>query len=182
VFRTPSVCFRIALDALTSTFSDALKVPVEYTVSIDVGIMPCRVPLINISSRTAPAFMQDEQARQIFYWFTDPSEPPSHPIYAVLFGMFFLAAVLGVYLYRALPDWVMDSPRSRRARGLMLAISIVAVIGDTLIIFQLMQVPFVSRRLWLGITTVLTAGLVLALVFVRKQFTTGDSLDESLMD
>lgn len=91
----------------------------------------------------------------VSYWFVDLREPPSHPAYAALFIGFFVILVLSIHVYRAAPDWLLPGPQVRHIRRLVAGLAALALVGDTLILAELMLVPFASKRIWLWLSIAL---------------------------
>lgn len=107
----------------------------------------------------------------IAFWLADLTEPLSSPIYLALFLAFLILGTLGIYAFRGIPHWIIESHQSRVLRLFAANIAIVAVIGASVLVFQSMGVPVVSRRLWVGIVVLVLALHLLALLGIGLMLT-----------
>jgi hypothetical protein len=115
----------------------------------------------------------------ISFWLADLHEPLSSPIYLMLFVAFLILATLGIYTFRGIPHWIIESRQSRLLRLFAANIAILALAGAAVLVLQSTSVPVVSKRLWLGI---IVLGLLLHLVvllglgrFLVRRGTSGGS-------
>jgi hypothetical protein len=100
----------------------------------------------------------------------------------VLFVAFLILATLGIYAFRGIPHWIIESPQSRLLRLFAGNIAVVALLGAAVLVLQSMSVPVISRRLWLGIVILVlmshfVALLVLGRVLVRRASSGDDRSD-----
>jgi hypothetical protein len=104
----------------------------------------------------------------ISFWLAELTEPPASPIYLVLFVAFLVLGTLGIYAFRGIPHWIIESRQSRLLRVFAANIAIVALIGASILVLQSMSVPLVSRRLWLGLAVLVLGLHLLALLGLRR--------------
>jgi hypothetical protein len=100
----------------------------------------------------------------ISFWLAELHEPLSSPVYLVLFVAFIILATLGIYTFRGIPHWIIESRQSRLLRLFAANIAMLALIGAAVLVLQSMSVPVVSKRLWLGIVLLVLLLHLLALL------------------
>jgi hypothetical protein len=99
----------------------------------------------------------------ISFWLAELTEPLSSPLYLVLFVAFVLLATLGIYAFRGIPHWIIESRQSRVLRLFAANVAMISLLGAGVLVLQSMSVPFVNRRIWLGIVVLMLLGHLLAL-------------------
>jgi hypothetical protein len=104
----------------------------------------------------------------ISFWLAELTEPLSSPVYLVMFVAFLVFATLGIYGFRGIPHWVIESPQSRLLRLLLANIAIVSLFGAAVLVLQTTGVPFANRRIWFGIAVLVLLGHLLALVGLSR--------------
>ena len=107
----------------------------------------------------------------ISFWLAELTEPLSSPIYVIMFVAFLMFATLGIYGFRGIPHWVIESRQSQVLRLLLAIIAIVSLFGAAVLVLQSMSVPFVNRRIWFGIPVLMLLGHLLALVVLARTMT-----------
>src|SRR5688572_21483125 len=105
------------------------------------------------------------------YWWSEPAEPPSHPIYIVLTALMVLALAAAIYAYLSAPlSLRADRLRQRLVRrfaGVYIGLCTAALAA---LMFQLLQVPFLGKRIWLLVTLLGMGGTACyALFFYRRR-------------
>lgn len=106
------------------------------------------------------------------YLFDDLTAEPASPLYWVIGAAFLLLLIAALYLYlqapRALPE---DGLRRRLARRYARLVAGFSGLGLAATLFALLTVPFLSKRLWLGLALLgLLGTLAHAIWYFRRRY------------
>ena len=104
----------------------------------------------------------------ISFWLAELTTPPASPIYLALFIVFLVLSVLGIYVFRGIPHWIIDSRESQLLRLFAANIALVALLGGAVLVLQSMSVPLVSRRIWVGLVVLILALHLVALAALGR--------------
>jgi hypothetical protein len=104
----------------------------------------------------------------ISFWLAELTEPLSSLIYVIMFVAFLVFATLGIYGFRGIPHWVIESPQTRLLRLLLANIAIVSLFGAAVLVLQSMSVLWVNRRIWFGIPVLVLLGHLLILGWLSR--------------
>jgi|RhiMethySRZTD1v2_1073278.scaffolds.fasta_scaffold576295_2 hypothetical protein len=126
---------------------------------VERGWSDYHVVTVNLLERLSPS-----------YWWADPNEPLSNPIYLVLAILLAIALVAAAFAWIAAPRVFADNRfRQRLITRIAVIVFSFAAVGLLLLLFRWQAVPFFSKRLWFVIWWVAAIGSAVYLVYYQRR-------------